>query len=122
MDLNNKRKKYVKIGQNTGSEKMFVLLDVVESYLEDDIDELMREIQTQSSYSKRRILKKMSFPMTNLKTFQSLKQTFTSLKIDGKIQRTVKKRVRMAELMSRKQKKNLKDSEKKRERKVKRED
>ena len=94
---------------------MFVLLDVVESYLEDDIDELMREIQTQSSYSKRRILKKMSFPMTNLKTFQSLKQTCTSLKIDGKIQRTVKKRVRMAELMSRRQKKNLKDSEKKKE-------
>ena len=101
---------------------MFVLLDVVESYLEDDIDELMREVQAQSSYSKRRILKKMTFPMTNLKTFQFLKQTFTSLKIVRKIQRTVKKRVRMAELMFRKQKKNLKDSEKKRERKVERED
>ena len=43
MDLNNKRKRYVKIDQKSGSEKFFALLDGMESGLEDDIDELIND-------------------------------------------------------------------------------
>ena len=35
-------------------------------------------------------LKKIAFPMIKLKTFSSLRQTFTSLMIEGKIPKTVK--------------------------------
>ena len=65
MDLNNKRKQYVKIDQNVKFENFFG----VKSDLEDEIDELMNDADTQSSYLKRRILKKMIFPITNIKTF-----------------------------------------------------
>ena len=41
MNLNNKRRKYVKIYRETGSDKIFALLDEVDSDLEDDIDNLM---------------------------------------------------------------------------------
>ena len=38
MDMNNKRKKYVKIDRETGSDEIFALLDEVNSDVEDDID------------------------------------------------------------------------------------
>ena len=41
MDLNNKRKMYVKVYRETGSDDIFALLDKVNSDLEDDIDNLM---------------------------------------------------------------------------------
>ena len=37
MDLNNKRKRYVKIDRETGSDQTSTLLDEVNSDLEDDI-------------------------------------------------------------------------------------
>ena len=36
--MNNKRKKYVKIDRETGSDEIFALLDEVNSDVEDDID------------------------------------------------------------------------------------
>ena len=41
MDLNNKRKMYVKVYRETGSDDIFALLDKANSDLEDDIDNLM---------------------------------------------------------------------------------
>ena len=38
MDMNNKRKKYVKIDRETGSDEIFALLDEVNSDVEDDSD------------------------------------------------------------------------------------
>ena len=38
MDLKNKRKKYVKIDRETGSDEIFALFHEVNSDLEDDID------------------------------------------------------------------------------------
>ena len=40
MDLNKRRKKYVKIDRETRSDEIFGLLDEVNSDLEDDIDNL----------------------------------------------------------------------------------
>ena len=40
MDLNKRRKKYVKIYRETRSDEIFGLLDEVNSDLEDDIDNL----------------------------------------------------------------------------------
>ena len=47
MDLNNKRKKYARIDRNTRSEKIFALLDEVNSDQEDDIDNLMSDSETE---------------------------------------------------------------------------
>ena len=47
MDLNNKRKKYVRIDRNTRSEEIFALLDEVNSDQEDDIDNLMNDSETE---------------------------------------------------------------------------
>ena len=41
MDLNNKRKNYVKVDKESWSEEIFALLDKVNSNLEDDIGNLM---------------------------------------------------------------------------------
>ena len=49
MDLNNKRKKSVKIDKETGSDDIFALLDEVNSDLEDDIDNLMNISETVKS-------------------------------------------------------------------------
>ena len=38
MDMNNKRKKYVKIDRETGSDAIFALWDELNSDVEDDID------------------------------------------------------------------------------------
>lgn len=103
MDL--KWKKYVKI-KILKMKKKIALLDGVESDLDDVIDR-HRTNQTQSFYLKKE-------DILNLKTFWSLKETFTSLKIEGKIKSTVMKRVKKTELMFLKQKKNLKDSQEKR--------
>ena len=46
MDLNNKRKVYVKVYRETGSDDIFALLDKVNSDLEDDIDNLMNNSDT----------------------------------------------------------------------------
>ena len=46
MDLNNKRKMYVKVYRETGSDDIFALLDKVNSDLEDDIDNLMNNSDT----------------------------------------------------------------------------
>ena len=46
MNLNNKRKKYVEIDQNTESEKISALLDGMKSDLEGDIDGLMNDSNT----------------------------------------------------------------------------
>ena len=81
----------------------------MESKLEGDIDELMYDSDTHV----KKIQKEMTFSISNLKSFWSLKQTITLLKIEGKIQRTVKKRVKKAALLSVKQTKNLRDSQKK---------
>ena len=43
MDLNNKRKKYVRIDRNTRSEEIFALLAEVSSDQEDNIDNLMND-------------------------------------------------------------------------------
>ena len=47
MDLNNKRKKYVRIDRNTRSEEIFALLDEVNSDQEEDIDNLMNDSDTE---------------------------------------------------------------------------
>ena len=46
MDLNNNRKKYVKIDRETGKDETFAFLDQVNSDLEDDIDNLMNNLDT----------------------------------------------------------------------------
>ena len=72
----------MKIGQYTGTEKISALLDGLESDLEDDTDELMNDSDTEF-VSEKEASQKMTFLMTNLKTFWSLKQTFTSTEIEG---------------------------------------
>ena len=47
MDLNNKRKKYVRINRNTRSEEIFALLDEVNSDQEEDIEILMNDSVTE---------------------------------------------------------------------------
>ena len=47
MDLNNKRKEPVKIDRETGSNEIFAWLDEVNSDLEDDIDNLMNDSDTE---------------------------------------------------------------------------
>lgn len=47
MELNNKRKHYVKIDRNTTSDQVFALLDAVESDEEDDIENLMNDSDTE---------------------------------------------------------------------------
>ena len=43
----NKRKKYVKIHGETGSDEIFALLDEVNSDLDDEIDNLMKYLDTE---------------------------------------------------------------------------
>ena len=52
MDLNNKRKKYVKTDQNTGSKNFFALLDGVEYDLEENTDELIKNLYTMFVFEK----------------------------------------------------------------------
>ena len=52
MDSNNKRKKYVKIEQNTRKEKVFTMLDEVGNDLEDDIDELVNGFDKECAFEK----------------------------------------------------------------------
>ena len=47
MDLNNKRKKYVKIDGDAGSDEIFPLLDKINSHIGDDIDNLMNDLDTE---------------------------------------------------------------------------
>ena len=47
MDLNNKRKKYVEIDEDAGSDEIFPLLDKVNSDIGDDIDNLMNDLDTE---------------------------------------------------------------------------
>ena len=47
MDLNNKRKKYVKMDRETRSDKIFTLLNEVNSDLEHNIDNLMNNLDTE---------------------------------------------------------------------------
>ena len=47
MDLNNKRKKYVRIDRSTRSEEIFAQLDEVNSDQEEDIDNLMNDSDTE---------------------------------------------------------------------------
>ena len=47
MDLNNKRKKYVRIDRNTRSEENFALLDEVNSDQEKDTENLMNDSDTE---------------------------------------------------------------------------
>ena len=47
MDLNDKRKKYVRINRNTRSEEIFALLDEVNSDHEEDIENLMNDSDTE---------------------------------------------------------------------------
>ena len=47
MDLKNKRKNCVKLDRKTGSDEIFVLLDEVNSDLEEDIDKLMNDSETE---------------------------------------------------------------------------
>ena len=47
MDLNNKRKEYVKIDRDAGSDEIFPLLDKVNSHIGDDIDNLMNDLDTE---------------------------------------------------------------------------
>ena len=47
MDLNNKRKNYVKIDRETGSYEIIALLDEVRSDPENDIDNLMNDSDTE---------------------------------------------------------------------------
>ena len=112
MKQNNNRKKYLKIDQNTGSENSFALLDGVESDLEDDIDELMNNSVAEFVFQKEDSEKddvsndqpkSILIPEANIHIIE-----------DRGIQRIVKKRVKETELMSLKQKKSLKDSQKKR--------
>ena len=45
--MNNKRKKYVKVDRETGNDEIFALLDEVNSDLEDDINNLMNDLDTE---------------------------------------------------------------------------
>ena len=54
MDLNNKRKKYNKIDSETGSAETFVLLAEINSDLEDYIDNLMNDLNTDFVLEKSR--------------------------------------------------------------------
>ena len=47
MDLKNKRKKCIKLDRKTGSDEIFVLLDEVNSDLEEDIGKLMNNSETE---------------------------------------------------------------------------
>ena len=47
MDLNNKRKNYVKMDRETRSDKIFTLLNEVNSDLEHNIDNLMNNLDTE---------------------------------------------------------------------------
>ena len=47
MDLNDKRKKYVRINRNTRREEIFALLDEVNSDHEEDIENLMNDSDTE---------------------------------------------------------------------------
>ena len=47
MDLKNKRKNFVKLDRKTGSDEIFVLLDEVNSDLEEDIGKLMNDSETE---------------------------------------------------------------------------
>ena len=47
MDLKNKRKNCVKLDRKTGSDEIFVLLDEVNSDLEEDINKLMNDSETE---------------------------------------------------------------------------
>ena len=47
MDLNNKRKKYVKIDKESGSDEVFAFLNEVNIDLEDNIDNLMNNLDTE---------------------------------------------------------------------------
>ena len=47
MDLNNKRKKYVRIDRNTRSEEIFALLDEVNNEEEEDIEKLINDSDTE---------------------------------------------------------------------------
>ena len=47
MDLNNKRKKYVKMDRETRSDKIFTLLNEVNSDLEHNIDNLMNNLDSE---------------------------------------------------------------------------
>ena len=47
MDLNNKRKKYVRIDRNSRSGEIFALLDEVKSDQEEDIENLMNDSDTE---------------------------------------------------------------------------
>ena len=47
MDLNNKRKKYVRIDRNTRSKEIFALLDEVNSDQEEDIENLINDSDTE---------------------------------------------------------------------------
>ena len=58
MDLNNKRKKYNKIYSETGSAETFVLLDEINSDLEDYIDNLMNDSNTDFVLEKSRKYRK----------------------------------------------------------------
>ena len=56
--MNNKRKKYNKIDSKTGSVETFVLLDEINSDLEDYIDNLMNDSNTDFVLEKRRKFRK----------------------------------------------------------------
>ena len=47
MDLNNKSKKYIKINRETRSNKICAMLDGINIKLEDDIDNLMYDSDTE---------------------------------------------------------------------------
>ena len=47
MDLNNKRKKYVKIDKESVSDEVFAFLNEVNIDLEDNIDNLMNNLDTE---------------------------------------------------------------------------
>ena len=47
MDLNNKRKKCVKIDRETGNDRLFAVLYEVNSDLEDDINNLMNDLDSE---------------------------------------------------------------------------
>ena len=48
MDLNNKRKNYVKTDRETESSEMFASLDEVNNDLEDDMENLMNDSDTET--------------------------------------------------------------------------
>ena len=91
--------------------KFFALLDGVKSDLEDDIDKLMNDSDTEFVFEKEDS-EKGDVSDYQPKNILIPKQTFTSLKIEGKIQRIVKKRVKKTEVMFLKQKKKGKVKEK----------